>query len=438
MAQLTAEFLFDNLSLAEKARAERVEAILPALRAQAEEADAAGRFYEPHRETLAQAGLLGLVVPEAFGGLGGGLRDLAAATFAMGTACPSTALAYFFHCSTSSRGLLALEAIEEGKFSPQEIPIVKRFAENVLHRMGTKKQLLGNFASETAKSTQSAVFIATEAEQVAGGWLLNGVKSFGCNTGVADAYLVAAKRKDYDTAEGLSMFFVPRDAPGVKERPQWDALGMRATASHGIILQNVFVPEEEALTLPGAFVKLMQTSRGSLMGNQPAISAIYLGAAKAAYDYALEKTINMKFEDTGRPIATSPFHQELIGKMTVELETARLWLRRQIELETCEPPITSKTEVVQHWRMAKGTISECAFQVTQLALKMTGTSGTANRGLIARMLRDVAMSLVMAFPAERGRLEAAKTITEGAETKSFTVKQGEPQGALLHPTKTDA
>jgi alkylation response protein AidB-like acyl-CoA dehydrogenase len=183
------------------------------------------------------------------------------------------------------------------------------------------------------------------------------------------------------------------------------------------------VPDEESLALPGAFVKLMQASRGSLMGNQPAISAIYLGAAKAAYDYALEKTMSMKFEDTGKPIATSPFHQELIGKMTVELETARLWLRRQIDLETAEPPITSKTEVVQHWRIAKGTASEACFEVAQLALKMTGTSGTANRGVIARMLRDIAMSLVMAFPAERGRLEAAKSITDGAETKSFTVKQ---------------
>ncbi len=419
---LTAEFLFDDLTSDERARAQRVEEILPELRAHAEQADASGQFYTPHRQTLAQAGLLGLVIPTAYGGLGGTLRDLAAATFAMGTACPSTALAYFFHCSTSSRGLLALEAIEEGKFNAQEIPTVRAFAENVLHRMGTKNQLLGNFASETAKSSQSAVFIATEAEKVEGGWRLNGVKSFGCNTGVADAYLVAAKMKGYETAEGLAMFFVPRDAEGVKERPQWDALGMRATASHGIILENVFVPENEALALPGAFVKLMQTSRGSLMGNQPAISAIYLGAAKAAYDYALQKTISMKFEDTGRPIATSPFHQELIGKMTVELETARLWLRRQLDLETAEPPTTSKTEVVQHWRMAKGTVSESCFEVAQLALKMTGTSGTANRGLIARMLRDIAMSLVMAFPAERGRLEAAKSITDGAESKSFTVK----------------
>jgi alkylation response protein AidB-like acyl-CoA dehydrogenase len=422
MTQLTAEFLFDDLTPAERARAERVESILPELRAHAEEADASGRFYEPHRETLANAGLLGLIIPAEFGGLGGGLRDLAAATFAMGTACPSTALAYFFHCSTASRGLLALEAIKEGKFSSEEVPIVRRFAENLLHRMGTKNQFLGNFASETVKSSQSAVLISTEAEQVEGGWVLNGVKSFGCNTGVADAYLVVAKRKDFNTAAGLCMFFVPRNALGVRERPPWDALGMRATASHGIILENVFVPDEEALTIPNAFVRLMETSRGSLMGNQPAISAIYLGAAKAAYDYALEKTMHMKFEDTGLPIATSSFHQELIGNMAAKLETARLWLRHQIELETSDPPIASKTEVIRHWRLAKGMISECAFEVTKIALKMTGTSGTANRGLIARMFRDVAMSLVMGFPAERGRLEAAKSIVEGAETRTFVVQ----------------
>ena len=74
------------------------------------------RFPVGHVQLLREAGLLGLVVPEEFGGLGGTLRDLAAATFAMGTACPSTALAYFFHNTSASRGLLPLEAIEAGLF----------------------------------------------------------------------------------------------------------------------------------------------------------------------------------------------------------------------------------------------------------------------------------------------------------------------------------
>ncbi len=421
MENLTGQFFLERMTDAEIKRAQRVESVLPALRQHAAESDANGDFYRPHKETLRDAGLLGLVVPEAYGGLGGNLRDLAAATFAMGTACPSTALAYFFHCSSVSRGLLALEAVEAGKFNDDDAANVKAFGEKVLRKMGQEGKLLGNFASETAKSSKSAVFISSEAKKVEGGWLLNGIKSFGCNTGVADEYLIAAKLEGYDTAEGLAMFFVKQDAPGVTERSSWDSLGMRATASQGIEMEDVFVPEEEALGVPGAFVTMMQMSRGSLLGNQLAISALYLGAAKQAYDFALNFTTELKFKDSGLPIASSPFHQELIGKMTVDLETARLWLLRQLDLETSEPPLLAKPLVIRQWRLCKGVASEAALNVAQGAMKMCGTSNTGNSGVIARMLRDVSMGLVMAFPPERGRLEAAKMVVEGHGQDVFSV-----------------
>ncbi|GJM41937.1 MAG: acyl-CoA dehydrogenase [Ardenticatenaceae bacterium] len=418
---ITGQFFLERMTPAELERGQRVESILPGLREHAAESDRHGAFHRPHKSLLREAGLLGLVVPEAYGGLGGTLRDLSAATFAMGTACPSTALAYFFHCSSVSRGLLALEAVEAGKFSADEAPVVRAFGEKVLHKMGTEGKLLGNFASESAKSSQSAVFISSEATKTEGGWLLNGTKSFGCNTGVADEYLVAAKLSGYETAEGLAMFFVKQDAPGVTERDKWDSLGMRATASQGIVMENVFVPDEDALAIPGAFVTLLQMSRGSLLGNQLAISAIYLGAAKQAYDYALNYTTKLTFKDSGKPIASSPFHQELIGKMTVDLETARLWLLRQLDLEISEPPPLPKPLVIRQWRMCKGVAAECVLNVAQGALKMCGTSNTVNGGVIARMLRDISMGLVMAFPPERGRLEAAKMVVEGHGQDVFSV-----------------
>lgn len=421
MPQLTGQFFLERMTDAEIERAQRVESVLPTLRQHAAESDANGRFYPAHKDTLREAGLLGLVVPEAYGGLGGTLRDLAAATFAMGTACPSTALAYFFHCSSVSRGLLALEAVEAGKFNDEDAPLVQAFGEKVLRKMGEEGKLLGNFASETAKSSKSAVFISSEAKKTEGGWLLNGVKSFGCNTGVADEYLVACKLEGYDTAEGLTMFFVKQDAPGVTERNTWDSLGMRATSSQGIEMKDVFVPDDEALAVPGAFVTMMQMSRGSLLGNQMAISALYLGAAKQAYDFALTFTTDMKFKDSGLPIATSPFHQELIGKMTVELETGRLWLLRQLDLETSEPPLLPKPLVIRQWRMCKGVAAEASLNVVQGAMKMCGTSNTGNSGVIARMLRDVSMGLVMAFPPERGRLEAAQMVVEGHGQDVFSV-----------------
>ena len=120
MTPLTGQRFLESMTPAEQRRAEHVESVLPALRAAAEEADARGEFFLPHVKTLSDAGLLGLIVPQEFGGMGGGLRDLAAATYALGAACPSTALAYFFHCSSASRGLLALEALDAGLFDDAE------------------------------------------------------------------------------------------------------------------------------------------------------------------------------------------------------------------------------------------------------------------------------------------------------------------------------
>jgi alkylation response protein AidB-like acyl-CoA dehydrogenase len=363
-----------------------------------------------------------LVVPVDYGGLGGTLRDLAAATFALGTACPSTALAYFFHCSAASRGLLALEAIEAGLFPrDEEAQAVRAFAEKLLDKMGGQGRWLANFASESVKSSDGAITITTEALPVDGGFRLSGVKSFGCSTGVADDYLVTARLAGTTGVDGLGLFLVAPDAHGVVERSRWDAVGMRGTATHGITLGEVFVPAADALTVPGAFVKMMQMSRGSFVGNQLAATAVYLGAAQSVYDQALQHLRRQTFSDSGRSIGESPMHQELVGRMTADLETAYLWLRRQLELETVEPPLRDKAYVVRTWRIAKGEVCEAAFRVAVGALKACGTGQTGNSGPIARGLRDAAMGLVQAFPAERGRLEAAKMIIADREQPMFSV-----------------
>ena len=418
---LTGELMVENLSADEKERAERVEAVLPALRETAVAVDRSGEFNQDHVKTLSNSGLLGLVVPKSYGGLGGGLRDLCAATFAMGTACPSTALAYFFHCSSSSRGLLALEAIDAGLFGKDEAKTVKSFAEKVLHTMGRDGKWLANFASESVKSEKAAITITTKAKKVDGGYSISGVKSFGCATGVADRYLVTAGLDGIDDASGLATFFIDRDADGVSERQKWDSLGMRGTATHGLILEDVFVADEDALAVPGAFVKSMQMSRGSFVGNQIAGIAVYAGAAQAVYNSVMELLTTRKFADTGKPLGTSPFHQQLIGEMLMDLETALLWLRRQLELETAEPPLKPKNEVVKQWRLCKGVVSEAGFKVATAALKAAGTSGTGNTQPYARALRDLSMGLVQAFPAERGRLMAAQMEMEGAEQAQFGV-----------------
>ena len=420
----TGELLVEDMTTAELDRARRVDRVLPALAERAAEADRSGEFPLEHVRTISEAGLLGLTVPVAYGGLGGGLRDLSAATFAMATACPSTALAYFFQCSGSSRGLLPLAAADAGLFADDEIPIVRSFGEKVLRRMGAEGRWVANFASESVRSKDAAVTIATEASRTAGGWLINGVKSFGCATGVADDYLVTAKIAGGDTAESLAVFLIPRDTVGVSERAKWDAVGMRATATHGIVLTDAFVPGENALTVPGTFVKMTQVSRGSFVGNQVALSSVYVGAAQAVYDFAMDHLTSTTYHGTDEPIAGGDLHRQLIGQMRAHLDTAYIWARRQIRLETAEPELIPKSDVVANWRIAKGEIADNCFQVAVHALKACGTSNTAMSGPVSRALRDLSMGLVQGFPPERGRLEAASYLVFGAEGAQFATARG--------------
>ncbi|QCX27623.1 acyl-CoA dehydrogenase family protein [Nocardioides jishulii] len=410
--RLTAEIVFSDLTEAERERQRRVESVLPAIAAAAEQADAESALPEGHIKLLGDAGLLGLVVPEEFGGLGGGLRDLVATTYALGTVCGSTALAFFFHCSSSSRGMLPLAALDAGLYSDDEAPVVRAFAEKVLTLMGTEKKAIGNFASEAVKASNANVLIRTTATRTEGGWLLNGEKSFGCLSGSADYYLVTARREDVEGLDALTLFLVPRDTEGARPRSPWIGLGMRASDNNGLIMENAFVPDELSLAVPGGFSKATTMSRGSWVGNQIAIASIYAGIAQGVWDFAMGRVMGAKFADTGKPIASSPMHQVMIGDGERHLAEAHLWLRRQTELEASEPPILPKNEVVQSWKLAKGAICEHAHEVALTALKMCGTSGALMGNEIGRAVRDTTMGLVQAFPAERGKLDLAKMIVD--------------------------
>lgn len=419
MSKLTAEYLVEDYNDEERALLQRVEDVLPIIAERAGKMDAEGYLDPENVKTLSDAGLLGLVVPEEYGGLGGDLRVWAGACFAIGTVCPSTSLAYFFHLTSASRGNLSLKALDAGLYNEEEAPVVKAFAEKVLNTMGREGKWLGNFASESVKSEGAAITITTKAVKVEGGWELTGAKSFGCATGIADQYLVAASLDGIDDASGLCTFIVDRDAPGTRGRIEWNALGMRGTATEGLVLENVFVADENALAVPGAFAKMCTQSRSGYVGNQVAASSIYLAGAFAVYHAAMKNMRERKFEDTGRPLGTGPYQAQLIGEMFADLHTAMLWAQRMIRIETAEPEILPKSEVMPFWRTCKGQVAEHSFKVTQHALKLAGTSGTLFGTPFSRAIRDVAMGLVQAFPAERGRLETAKMLMDETEQLSF-------------------
>lgn len=411
--ELWAEWLCYPLSEKERAIARRVESILPELAERAGRADIEARFDPRNVALFREVGLLGLVVPEAHGGLGGGLRDMTAATFAIGTACPSTALTFFFHCSASSRGLLPMAALEQGLFNDEEAPAVRAFAEKLLGRMGQGKWF-ANFASE---SQRKATFtgLSTTAKRVDGGWLLNGTKSFGCGTGVADYYTVAANMEGIADRNGVAVFVVPRDAPGTRPRHEWNGLGVRGSATHGLVLQDVFVPDDEALVGDGVFLRCLQASRGHFVGNQVAQLAAYFGAACAVGHRLMEDLTTERFKDSGRPLAEGPFQSQLLSRIYCDMDVGRSLIRRTLELETSDPPLRPKAEVVRGWRVCKAEVTEAAHRIVTNAWKAGGTRVSHNDGMVARHLRDLQMSLIQGKSPEALRVDLSNLIVADAE-----------------------
>ena len=118
-------------------------------------------------------------------------------------------------------------------------------------------------------------------------------------------------------------------------------------------------------------------------------------------------------------------HQMLIGEMATDLETAYGWMRRQLELETSKPPLLPKERVVRQWRLAKGAVCEAAFRVGVNAFKALGTSNTGMSSVVVRGLRDLSMGLVQAFPAERGKLDAAALVINERPAQDFNTTKPE-------------
>ena len=136
--RLACERFVERMTDHEYERAQRVTRTLPSIAERAVEADQTGEFQTANITALRSEGVLGLMVPPEYGGQGGGLRDLAASCYSVATACPSTALAYFFHSSAVSRGLLAVEAADAGLFSdPRDEAAVRSFGRKILSRMGS-------------------------------------------------------------------------------------------------------------------------------------------------------------------------------------------------------------------------------------------------------------------------------------------------------------
>src|SRR5262249_19482847 len=250
-----------------------VRRVAPALAERAGRHDADGSYPAEDMADLRAAGLTGLMVPTRLGGAGAGFADYADIALELGAAHGSTALIYNMHASVTG----ALAQIPEDVARALGVPEEALAARDRILRAAADGAWYAVAMSERGAGSRLSA-IPPSYRLVASDWQLSGEKSFVSGAGHADGYLVAARGED----GRISQFLVPA-GPGLTVRPAWDSLGMRATASHDLLIDTVVPPDALLGGIEGLALPVAQLMPQWLVASY---AAVYVGVARSAVDAA--------------------------------------------------------------------------------------------------------------------------------------------------------
>jgi alkylation response protein AidB-like acyl-CoA dehydrogenase len=372
------------------ARARRLALERFAPRAAAHDRDATFPF-DDYADLRAE-GFLGLCVPERHGGLGADYATycLVAEQLAQGNA--STSLTFNMHCLTM---LMMGEIADAMPMAPPARERHDKLRAAKFREVVERGVFYGQPHSEPVEQGQTDTKLSmggrrfgTTARKVDGGYVVTGRKFFVSLADSAPYFATPAIRLgDEPWIERTLYLQVPKGAPGVTFPGEWDPMGMRATVSRDMQLQDVFVPDDAEVLPPGVF--------GAMYNAFPHLSpltfcATFLGLMQAAWDGALAYL-------TGRMPGAPGLHTEAVAKgpavaeMLFALEAARALYYRAIG----EAGVDAPAEAVQRARAAVVTIHRSAVTVTQEALRVCGGRGLLRRYPLERYARDARAGALM-------------------------------------------
>ena len=317
----------------------------------AAEYDRTATFPAEDFDDLFHAGLLAPVVPKEYGGYGLGPYTGDVFTLWMMTkeiARADMSLARCWEGHVNSLVLLDGMSTEEQK---------ARWFKGVVER---GEKWVAWSGEPQARKPDEPIRFGTTVEKVDGGYIVNGNKVFATSAGGAQWAILlvntagpgGVRHAAAENIDTVLMMACNLSDPSIEiDTSWWDAIGMRATASHLVHFRNTFIPDDDLIGYPGQYLK-----EGWQTCFIPHYAATFLGAAEAAYDYALDYiTTQKKIED--------PYVQHHIGQMSVNVETAHLWLRHVARLwesgRYLEAQLAGSRarHVVEH--LAEDTVKQC-------------------------------------------------------------------------------
>ena len=331
---------------------------------------------------LREEGFLALTVGREWGGRGASFLDHTIAYEALGEGCPSTALAFNMHASVVMPLLQSPEVSIETK---------RRIADLVVEQ---GKLIGGNFSEPATTSIIGERPLKTRARRIAGGYVVSGRKMFASMLEAADLVLVMAYPDEATSPTAGIILLLPRDAAGRRVEANWDVLGMRATRSDALILEDCRLPDSAAVFRADDVRKFRHDYLNWFWGSY---TPVYLGVAQAAFE-ELRRVVHARRPDGySQSLAYHPDVRRQVAAIGADIEAARLVMYRSAWLSDCDGPTAETTAVLYR---AKYMVGETVSRVTRAALTLAGARGIFKSSRLEQLFRDGALAPLHPPPAD--------------------------------------
>ncbi len=311
---------------------------------------------------ISQMGLLGLPIPEEYGGSGGSFFSYVIAVEELSRACASTGVTVETHVS------LGMEPIYYWGTEEQKKKYLPRLASG---------EMIGSFGLTEANAGSDAGGIETTAVLDGDHYVLNGSKIFISNSGLADLCIVFAMTDKSKKTKGISAFIVETNTPGFSVGKQEDKMGIRASKTAPLYFEDCRVPKENLL---GEKDKGFKIALHSLDGGRVAIAAQALGIAQHAYDMSLE--YSKVREQFGRAISNFQAVQFILAEMYVEIKAARLLTYEAALQKDNGEGITESAAIAKYYA------SDVAMRQATKAVQVFGGYGFIKETGVEQLMRD--------------------------------------------------
>ncbi len=333
-------------------------------------------------DRLRSEGFLELTIGKEWGGRGASFLDHTIAYEALGQGCPSTALAFNMHASVVMPVLQSAEVA----------PAAKELIADLVVRQ--RKLIGGNFSEPGTTSLIGERPLTARARRVDGGYSITGRKMFASMLEAADHVMVMAYPDDATSPSAGMLLLVPRGVSGRRVNANWDTLGMRATRSDSLILEDCRVPDSALLFRADDTRRFRGDFLNWFWGSY---TAVYLGIAVAAYDELRRVMHTRQPHGYAQSLAYHPDVRRHIAELSADLESARLITYRSAWLSDTQGPTAETTAALYR---AKYVVGEAVTRITRVALTLGGAHNIFKGSRLEQLFRDGAIAPIQPPPAD--------------------------------------